>query len=299
MNDHFSRNPPLLSGKAPLTITGAVAGVDLPGPTPQVVKARLAELEASPRHDDPVWWNDVGGSHLRLGEPEKAAAVLEQAVVKFPNDYGVHANLGTAYHLLGRYSDAEREIAADLRIDPHAHGGLEVYHLALLQYLAAPKEWQKKHVFLDEWTDVFLGPASMAGLDSSLKRGLDKAATMPEYRSRLNLAESPAQEQGVAYMTSLNRTQPACFVMAGILALNSRDGITAKRAFEKAIALGSIQSEQLRNWIQRIERMSPPPPPPPVDPNYWVRWIALGALGAVLAVQLVYLLLGRRLAAAT
>ena len=29
---------------------------------------------------------------------------------RFANDYGVHANLGTAYHLMGRYADASREI---------------------------------------------------------------------------------------------------------------------------------------------------------------------------------------------
>src|SRR6187549_3743332 len=104
-------------------------------PDPKPFRERIAKLKAEPKENDPAWWNDLAGAHLRLGEAAEAAKILEPLVSKFPNDYGIHANLGTAYHLLGRYADAERHIARDLEINPEAHFGLEKYHLALLRYL--------------------------------------------------------------------------------------------------------------------------------------------------------------------
>ena len=75
------------------------------------------------------------GACLRLGQPREVVKLPEPLREKFANDHGFLANLGTAYHLLGRYPEAEREIARDLEINPDAHFGLEKYHLALLQYL--------------------------------------------------------------------------------------------------------------------------------------------------------------------
>ena len=94
---------------------------------------RINTLKANPRENDPAWWNDLAGAHLRLGNAQEAASLLEPLLSQFSEDYGIHANLGTAYHLLGRYAEAEREIARDLELNPDAHFGLEVYHLALLQ----------------------------------------------------------------------------------------------------------------------------------------------------------------------
>jgi tetratricopeptide (TPR) repeat protein len=113
-------------------------------------------LEADPHKKDALWWNNLAGAHLRLNEPQAAVTILEPMVEKFPNDYGIHANLGTAYHLLGRYQEAEREIARDLEINPNAHFGLEKYHLALLQYLSRDTKYQSRHVYVDELTAAFL-----------------------------------------------------------------------------------------------------------------------------------------------
>ena len=102
---------------------------------PQKLQARIKELEATRKENDADWWNNLAGAYLRLNQPEAAVKLLTPMVKRFPNDYGLHANLGTAYHLLGKYAEAETEIARDLEINPDAHFGLEKYHLALLQYL--------------------------------------------------------------------------------------------------------------------------------------------------------------------
>ena len=85
------------------------------------LRARIKELESDRHEEDPMWWNNLAGAHLRLNEAQAAATLLEPVVAKFPADYGIHANLGTAYHLLARYQDAEKEIARDLEINPDAH----------------------------------------------------------------------------------------------------------------------------------------------------------------------------------
>ena len=103
-----------------------------PGGQHEDVKAlneRIKRLLAARKEDEPAWWSDLAGAHLRLGEPAEAVKMLEPLTNRFPQDYGIHANLGTAYHLLGRYAEAEREIARDLEINPDAHFGLEKYHL--------------------------------------------------------------------------------------------------------------------------------------------------------------------------
>src|ERR1041385_8935736 len=117
---------------------------------------RIRKLQSEPHKDDPTWWNDLAGAYLRLGEAKEAVELLAPMMEKFPDDYGIHANLGTAYHSLGRYQEAEREIARDLEINPEAHFGFEKYHLALLQYLIRDAKYQSRHVYVDEFTTSFL-----------------------------------------------------------------------------------------------------------------------------------------------
>lgn len=116
----------------------------------------IQKLQASPKTNDPAWWNDLAGAYIRLGKPAEAAKILEPLSKRFADNYGVHANLGTAYHLLGRYVDAEREIRRDLEINPDAHFGVEKYHLALLQYLSRDERYRTRHLYVEEFTKPFL-----------------------------------------------------------------------------------------------------------------------------------------------
>jgi tetratricopeptide (TPR) repeat protein len=246
----------------------------------------IALLEADPQKSDALWLNNLAGAHLRLNEPQAAVALLEPVVEKFPNDYGIHANLGTAYHLLGRYQDAEREIARDLEINPEAHFGLEKYHLALLQYLSRDAKYQARHVYVDEWSRGFLMgsiryfktsvsdavtddntnnlAAAEADYAAMLKtnkdewRASDMLATIvsmdpkPAYRAKWNLADDTNFEQGVIYMAQMNPKEPACFVMLGIAASKTRSYHLAATAFQKAIALGSPQAELLKRKVAEL-----------------------------------------------
>jgi tetratricopeptide (TPR) repeat protein len=286
----------------------AAAVLDAP-PKPDVrrLRARIEALRAAPRENDPAWWNDLAGAHLRLGETATAVELLEPAVRRFPDDYGVHANLGTAYHLLKRYAEAEREIARDLELNPEAHSGLERYHLALLQYLVRDKTYQARHVYVDEWTESFFTSSvprleppqkqlsaaaknsyqpeprydgsspptlaqELARATEELKAIREKPADKPDgtearlellqalsdhppaYRSRWDLASDPKFAEGVIYMASLNREEPACWVMLGIASVDHSDLNLAAAAFRRAIELGSPQAPLLESHLTQIRQ---------------------------------------------
>jgi tetratricopeptide (TPR) repeat protein len=257
-----------------------------PPPDPVPLRKRIKDLSASPQTNDPNWWNNLAGAHLRLGEAKEAAALLETVTNQFPNDYGIHANLGTAYHLMGRYPEAEREIARDLEINPDAHFGVERYHLALLQYLVRDAEYQKDHVYIDECSYAFVREPNLryAGISGKLPPpGTNESATVvldeiapgwreetngqgdnavwlrrfaaqppPSYRSRWDLARDPKFKDGIIYMATMNRKEPACFVMLGIACNRARDYNLAVAAFQRAIDLGSPQASLLAERITKL-----------------------------------------------
>ena len=247
---------------------------------------RIQSLKANQRETDPAWWNDLAGAYLRIGQPREAANLLEPIISRFPDDYGVHANLGTAYHLLGRYAEAEREIARDLELNPNAHFGLEVYHLALLQYLSRDNDYRANHVFVDEFTPGFLEGRIMlldpvnglagdtpapSGEIEDIKQSLAKLSATdshqrrqllvqlaaldppPAYRYKWNLAHDSNFEKGVRYMAELNPAQPACFVMAALACLHAGDMNLGVVALKRAISLGSSQRQLLDAQIASIE----------------------------------------------
>ena len=126
-------------------------------------RERITRLTPNRKEGDPMWWNDLAVAHMNLGELTNAVDLLQAAVKRFPDNYGVHANLGTTYHLLGRYAEAEKEIARDLEINPDAHFGLEKYHLALLQYLVRDSRYQSRHLYVDELTRAFVTSGAFLG----------------------------------------------------------------------------------------------------------------------------------------
>jgi len=254
--------------------------------------ATIQVLQADRHEDDPMWWNNLAGAHLRLGEFAAAVKLLEPVVAKFPDDYGIHANLGTAYHLMGRYQDAEKEIARDLEINPDAHFGLEKYHLALLQYLVRDAKYQSRHVYVNEFTTSLLtsqggrldlsyppedmlearaegysNNVAMAEADHQAfvktNRNNFKASEMlamvavmdphPVYQTNWNLLTDTNCEAGVIYMAQMNPKEPACFTMLGIAAWKKRDYHLAATAFDRAITLGSPQSEVLKEKITAVK----------------------------------------------
>lgn len=237
---------------ADVVLNPARSPVDVPG-----VQARLDSLLRTPRPEEPGWINDVAGAHLRLGRPRKAAELLIPAVARWTNDYGIHANLGTAYHLMGRYAESERYIARDLEINPEAHFGLEKFHLALLQYLTRPKSWQEQRLYVDEFSSALTtarGPRMFlfnvdAELDTTAVAGM---TNLPAYRELWNLVSLTNLEAGLIYMAELNPREPAVFEALGAYCWWKQDLNLAVAAFERAIELGSPKRELLLSKVESI-----------------------------------------------
>ena len=255
---------------------------------PQTLQERIKNLEANRDEKNPDWWNNLAGAYLRLNQPATAVKLLEPVASKFPNDYGIHANLGTAYHLLGRYQDAEKEIARDLEINPDAHFGLEKYHLALLQYLVRDADYKREHVYIDEFSRVFklssrfllnkpdskldvfnTNALELVQINQLAKDLVDESEdektnswewkniqelkaegySPPPYRFKWDLARDTNFEAGIIYMAQMNPQEPACFEMLGIAASKKHDYNLAAAAYEKAITLGSLKSQRLQKEV--------------------------------------------------
>ncbi|HSU57430.1 MAG TPA: tetratricopeptide repeat protein, partial [Candidatus Dormibacteraeota bacterium] len=173
------------------TLAGAILNPTTDEPVDaKSLTERIQQLRAEPHETDAGWWNNLAGAYVRLGQPGEAVKILEPLTNTFSNDYGIHANLGTAYHLLKRYSDAEREIARDLEINPDAHFGLEKYHLALLHYLIRDEHYRLRHVFVDEFTYSFLTGSGFRATDSHLRDVETNIYVVPE-----NPRPSPDEER--------------------------------------------------------------------------------------------------------
>jgi tetratricopeptide (TPR) repeat protein len=261
-------------------------------PIDPAIREDIKRLRARPEPENVEWINNLAGAYLRVGEPAEAVKLLEPARERFPSDYGVRANLGTAYHLLGRYAEAEREIAKDLEINPDAHFGLEKYHLALLQYLGRDQNYQRRHLYIDELTEPFFTRIGFGMRYSYVEAGLlpadhqpvpreeiEKTKKIPRggwgkhypsvqifedhaeaegdippsYRFKWNLATDTNLVRGVMYMAELNPDQPAAMVGAGIIATRQKAYHLAVAAYQRAIALGSPQADLLKFHMENLE----------------------------------------------
>lgn len=191
--------------KAPAMASLVLGQTNAAAPDEGRLRERIRKLEADPQTNDPAWWNDLAGAHLRLGEAQAAVDLLSPVVEQFDDDYGIHANLGTAYHLLGRYAEAEKEIARDLVINPAGHFGLEKYHLALLEYLTRDADYRGRHVYVDEYTAPFFqahGPRLVYWHDPGWQPGkpatnyLDWMAWQTQYESLVTNRSGDADVEG-------------------------------------------------------------------------------------------------------
>jgi tetratricopeptide (TPR) repeat protein len=234
ITDSQTPPPAPVSPKDNPDLARAILGREPIPPDPAPMRKRLALLRAEPREGDVAWWNDVAGALLRLGEAADAAKLLESAAQKFPGDAAVRSNLGTAYHMLGRPVEAERELGYAVEIQPGAQGGVEAYHLDLVRYLAQDEEYRAKHVFLDEWSETFLKTEGATLVAPPKKRdGLERA---------------------LLRLTEQSRSEPACFVMLGLAAQSRGDLPLAAAAYEKAMKLRSPQAEHLAELALALRR---------------------------------------------
>lgn len=93
--------------------------------------------------------SDYAVGLMRLGHYQDALIILEYVNSKFPNQYNVVANLGTAYELNGQLENALHWIKKGIELNPQSHNGSEWIHVKILEAKIA---LQKDSNFLKDYT---------------------------------------------------------------------------------------------------------------------------------------------------
>jgi len=96
--------------------------------------ARMERGEVGPELVD-----DLAVAHSKLGEDERAIALMEGLLEQDPRRYETLANLGTFHVHAGNLEVGAGFIGEALAVNPEAHFGREVYQLLLVQYVLAKR----------------------------------------------------------------------------------------------------------------------------------------------------------------
>jgi tetratricopeptide (TPR) repeat protein len=92
--------------------------------------------------------SDYATTLLHLGRVPEAIAILESLLKEHPNEYGLNANLGTAYELNGQLEQALKLIKRGVELNRDSHDGSEWIHVNILEAEIASRKnpaWWKSH----------------------------------------------------------------------------------------------------------------------------------------------------------
>ncbi|HEY1108662.1 MAG TPA: hypothetical protein VGE76_08525 [Opitutaceae bacterium] len=139
----------------------ALPGISSPAPAPDAAKlapfalyaAEFEKNRMSPVNRTFPRRIDYTVALIRLGRAADAIVELEALEQAFPGQYATAANLGTAYELEGKLTDALTWISRGIERNPGSHGGTEWLHVAILKAklkLQADPAWLAQHSVLDE-----------------------------------------------------------------------------------------------------------------------------------------------------
>jgi hypothetical protein len=76
----------------------------------------------------------------------------------------------------------------------------------------------------------------------------------PSYETNWDLSMDLKLDDGVIYMATLNPKEPACFVVLGMVTGKLGEINLARKAFKKAIEMGSPQAALLQNQIEHLKK---------------------------------------------
>jgi hypothetical protein len=128
----------------------SIAAVPAPGnPVSKMRERYLADADKlrskATRNADDI--ADLGALYVRLGEVDKAIALLRPAQRAHDNDFRINANLGTAWQLRGELAQAVACLELAVRLAPEKNKQAEQLHLKLLKLRL---EQGKKFVPVDD-----------------------------------------------------------------------------------------------------------------------------------------------------
>lgn len=78
-------------------------------------------------------WSNISVYYMKLGKVDTALKILEPLIKRFPKQYNLIANLGTAYELSGQLDSALKYIKLGYEINPKSHANSEWIHIKILE----------------------------------------------------------------------------------------------------------------------------------------------------------------------
>ena len=102
--------------------------------SPQI-ESRIAEIELQLQKDSTNFkhWSDLSLNLMKKGQVDSALSILKPLALKYPKEYIVIANLGTAHELKNELDSALKYISKGLKLNPNSHRGSEWVHVAILK----------------------------------------------------------------------------------------------------------------------------------------------------------------------
>jgi hypothetical protein len=98
------------------------------GPVPWQALERALE-----KNTDYKLLSDFAWYELRVGSKSNAVRLLERLYEKYPGEYNIVANLGTAYEVTGKNEQALALLKKAVAINPQSHHGSEWIHVNILE----------------------------------------------------------------------------------------------------------------------------------------------------------------------
>ncbi|MCO5165540.1 MAG: hypothetical protein M9894_04110 [Planctomycetes bacterium] len=104
--------------------------------------------------------DDLAVAHERLGDAERAIALMHEKEARWPGRYTTAANLGTFLVHAGRLEEGLAHLERAIEINPDAHFGRERYQVAAVKFVIAAKAdpaHAHSHTILGPTMEVALG----------------------------------------------------------------------------------------------------------------------------------------------
>jgi tetratricopeptide (TPR) repeat protein len=209
-----------------------------------------AHLQSKP--DDLAAIDNYAVALFRVGQTDRAVAVLLDKEKRFPDQYTTASNLATFYMLSGDSASAIPLLEKALRINPDAHFGREEYQLKLARHLvdlaAHPGEIPESDFLGVRW---YSQPASMP---SGTTRPF-----VPRIVSRSGKEVDAKAIDAIVGMIRFGTEQsPDLFLALGNQLRLRGDQHLAVRAYSRAIELGHPQADLIREAAGAAVRLLHP-----------------------------------------
>lgn len=141
--------------------------------------------------------SDLAALELKAGSKADGLKMLEELYGKYPDEYNIVANLGTAYELAGNNAKALELINRAISINPQSHYGSEWIHLRILEYKTGKRAALNSIIGLNQGDDF---AAWIRNKEYKFPRPPDSLQVQIAYQLHERIAFLPAPDSIIAQL---------------------------------------------------------------------------------------------------